>query len=852
MMILPRDVGPFRLLRKLGTGPVSETYAGVDTSKDNRRVVVRRILPFVQQDRTRLAGVEARVKDLLEVRHPFLAQVLDWLELEEERYIVGEWVQGVDLERLISWCRQHDISIPPNVYLSLATQICNGLEALHGRPGKASGAENVLHLGLRPSALILRPDGKVQVGSFALIRSPTALSHGAVSDPIPTQMEYLSPEQTHPAQKLAPSSDVFSLGGNLYELQALQPLYRTDTAIQTIQRVRKAEITSQLANIQEAMPGLNKVLARALSVNPRHRYQRAFVLREDLRGLMAGYSFANIGDEMTAFLGPILGAEPEPAAPGLVDAAPDAPEDADDFSEQIETRIDPDPISTAADTARVAAERASQRPFPKDDRIQSGNDPDEASTMHSMPKFPPPPVVERDAPSLPAEAASSPEAGEPVEAPSEVNEALPEPTEAPLESPKGPPEATQPPPEPTEAPLELNEEPSEPVQAGFPDLKAETRDAPAQEVTREVAPKPLAPPSPPPAPKPVPTADPVPAPPAYPSAETRVPAGGDGTWELPEDNFNRPNSSKLPWVAAGLAALLVTLLLLVGGKDDPTVADAEEIPAVEVPAAALEAPEAVVAAEAAEAVEPEQLPADEPARAAPGAKARSATPAPRSTRSASPRRPAPTQRVDSPPPVAGSSFDASLSLEEEDPTAYEVPSRASLESFASSAAAGNLSQENMRTLERVPSTDGSFTRSRALLLMNAEANRNGRAVKRYLDQLMSLEENRYNPVYLSKRARWFANQRKYDKALRDAQKAEQHWARIAPELVFDTKTEIYEVEAASLQGMFYASEDLEALDQAIRSWLKYQRHVQSRERMDLVARSEEQIAKLKYARDRLD
>ena len=204
------------------------------------------------------------------------------------------------------------------------------------------------------------------------------------------------------------------------------------------------------------------------------------------------------------------------------------------------------------------------------------------------------------------------------------------------------------------------------------------------------------------------------------------------------------------------------------------------------------------------------------------------------------------------PPVAGSSFDASLSLEEEDPTAYEVPSRASLEAHASSAAAGNLSQDNIRKLERVPSTDGSFTRSRALLLMNAEANRNGKAVKRYLDQLMSMEENRYNPVYLSKRARWFANQRRYDKALQDAQKAEQHWARIAPELVFDTKTEIYEVEAASLQGMFYASEDLEALDQAIRSWLKYQRHVQSRERMDLVARSEEQIAKLEYARDRLD
>ena len=157
----------------------------------------------------------------------------------------------------------------------------------------------------------------------------------------------------------------------------------------------------------------------------------------------------------------------------------------------------------------------------------------------------------------------------------------------------------------------------------------------------------------------------------------------------------------------------------------------------------------------------------------------------------------------------------------------------------------------MYDLETIGTDDDSYTQSRALLLMNAEQGRKARDVKKYLDQLFILDENRYNPVFLSKRARWFANNGKYDRALADAQKAEQHWARIPPNLVFPTKTEIFEVQASSLQGLFYKSEDdVDLLDKAIRGWKKYKRHVDSR-RSDLGDHAEAQIRKLDYARSRL-
>jgi len=358
MFLLPKKIGAFTLLRKLGTGGVAESYVGSHDEAGGRPVVVRRILPYVLRDPARLASIGARAQDLVGVRHPFLVHVMDHVVSGDEHFIVEEYVDGVSLEKLLAWCRQAQRTIPHNVFLNIATQVCNGLEALHARPGKGTGADAVLHLGLKPGSIFITRDGKVMVGGYGLTRSPTTLPQGSAAGPVPTRMEYLSPEQTHSDQKLTPASDIFALGAILYELLTLESLFRADSNLATIHKVRRAEVTSQLLRVKELMPGLDKVLYRALSQSPRHRYQRAFVLREDLRGLMSGYSFASIAEDTRSFAEPVLETLVHPTS--AVAAAPDAPYGVDNFIDAPETRIDPDPMTTAAITAQALQERAAR------------------------------------------------------------------------------------------------------------------------------------------------------------------------------------------------------------------------------------------------------------------------------------------------------------------------------------------------------------------------------------------------------------------------------------------------------------------------------------------------------------
>ena len=344
MMLLPKTIGPVTLQLKLGTSGVSESYQGVMTT-DGRRVLVRRILPYLCKERGKIAGLEARVRDLLAVSHPLLVPLVDWVEVAEERLVVETWVEGLDLDRILSGCRAQGQHVPANVFLNLATQLCSALEVLHGRPGKSTGAENLLHLGLQPAHLFATDQARVVLGGFALIRSPTALSQSGMSSPIPQRLEYLSPEQTWPDQRLSCASDVFSLAAILHELLTLKPLFRADSSLQTIHQVRAADVSAAMVGVQARMPGLEKVLARALNKNPSHRYQRAFVLREELRGLMASYDFSSIVEDTQRFLAsinkssatkPSVAVEPETTAAHILAAERIARKSAKEREERIQ------------------------------------------------------------------------------------------------------------------------------------------------------------------------------------------------------------------------------------------------------------------------------------------------------------------------------------------------------------------------------------------------------------------------------------------------------------------------------------------------------------------------------------
>jgi serine/threonine protein kinase len=328
MLILPATFGPLTLHRKLGTGSVAETYLGSHAAQPGVRVVARRILPWVRRDPSKLAAVERRIADLRGLSHPLLVDIRDYLEVGEERFLIEGMAAGDTLERILSTCRQGDMHFPPHVCLHIAIQVCNALEALHGRSGQATGAPHLLHLSLKPGAIYVTPRGDVVLGSLGLGRSPVV---GSLTAPVPIRIEYLAPEQTTDDTALSTATDVFSLAAICYEMATLQPLFRGESNLHTLQLLRgDRNLDEPLARAAQRVPGLDTVLRAALHPNPAARTARARTLRDSLRGCLAGFTLTSIAADTEAFLGPIV------ASTHVPEAAVPAP-----LAEEAEERTDP-------------------------------------------------------------------------------------------------------------------------------------------------------------------------------------------------------------------------------------------------------------------------------------------------------------------------------------------------------------------------------------------------------------------------------------------------------------------------------------------------------------------------------
>ena len=170
------------------------------------------------------------------------------------------------------------------------------------------------------------------------------------------------------------------------------------------------------------------------------------------------------------------------------------------------------------------------------------------------------------------------------------------------------------------------------------------------------------------------------------------------------------------------------------------------------------------------------------------------------------------------------------------------------------AQAGQLRTEERSALSQTPKESVEFSQAFTVLYADAKAREKLTEQRMYLEALMTLPENHRNPALLVERAQLAIQRGAYDAALKDANLADRHWARLPSKMLFSRRAMIYETQAASWQGKFYRSGggDLMACHRAIQSWERYRTHVKSRRRPDLLNTADEQIRKLKDAKKRLE
>ncbi|MBN2497541.1 MAG: serine/threonine protein kinase [Deltaproteobacteria bacterium] len=216
-MLEGQNIGRYRLLDKVGRGGMAEVFRAEDSMPDGstRIVAIKRLFPKLSGDRqfVQMFLNEARISS--QMAHPNLVHTYDLINHGSYYYIVMEFLQGLDLEDLISHAPPGETALGIAESAYVVAEVANGLHYAHSG-GAMPEAGPVVHRDISPGNIMVDVEGRVKITDFGIARV-TQEARSTQPGVLKGKYEYMAPEYVK-GLDFDGRADLFSLGVVFYEL----------------------------------------------------------------------------------------------------------------------------------------------------------------------------------------------------------------------------------------------------------------------------------------------------------------------------------------------------------------------------------------------------------------------------------------------------------------------------------------------------------------------------------------------------------------------------------------------------------------------------------------------------------
>lgn len=273
-------LGPYTLTDAIGTGSMGTVYKAVSKT-DNQWYAVK-VLPRRSMWNVRLARRQVRAFE--QVQHPAVVPFLDVGTSGGLHYLSWPLVDGENLDGVV----QRDGKQPPDMAAMYALQVAAGLGVCH--------QHGIFHGLLKPSNLLLGPDGQVHILDFG-IGSLLAENEGeslvdtmSTANTLTSGLDCSSPESIMEPTNRTPAGDQYSLGCVLYFLLTGRYPFPEGSAVEKMMAHQFKQPTP-VQELAPEVPGeLCAVVERLMQKAPEARYPSCDDVMEALRPWAASAS----------------------------------------------------------------------------------------------------------------------------------------------------------------------------------------------------------------------------------------------------------------------------------------------------------------------------------------------------------------------------------------------------------------------------------------------------------------------------------------------------------------------------------------------------------------------------------
>ena len=212
--LIGRTIGSYRVEKQLGKGGMGAVYLGFHPVIGSK-VAIKFLHPQYSHDDKIVDRFFNEARAVNVIGHDNILKILDLNVTEDNRhYFVMEYLQGRAVQNLL----KQNVAIPLEVTGPILLQICEALEAAHGK--------GIVHRDLKPdNVYLISMKGKknfVKVVDFGIARVTDEAGDSTGKTQTGMVMgtpAYMSPEQgSGQTNKIDGRSDVYSLGCMMYQM----------------------------------------------------------------------------------------------------------------------------------------------------------------------------------------------------------------------------------------------------------------------------------------------------------------------------------------------------------------------------------------------------------------------------------------------------------------------------------------------------------------------------------------------------------------------------------------------------------------------------------------------------------
>ena len=254
------NVGDYRLLRRLGSGGMSDVYLAVQESL-KRNVALKLLREDLAQNDDYVARFKREAQAAAALVHANIVQIFEVGEVDGFHFIAQEYVRGRNLKQYLGRYG----AVAPDMALSVLRQATMALQ---------KGADHeVVHRDIKPENIMLTANGEIKIADFGLARvgkqKDKTLTQAGITVGTPL---YMSPEQIE-GNEVDIRSDIYSLGVTVYHMIVGEPPFDGESPL-SIAIKHATQEPEPISSHREDLPeGLADVVAAMLQKKKEDRPQ---------------------------------------------------------------------------------------------------------------------------------------------------------------------------------------------------------------------------------------------------------------------------------------------------------------------------------------------------------------------------------------------------------------------------------------------------------------------------------------------------------------------------------------------------------------------------------------------------